>query len=361
MENNTIFDDVFQTIKEKMPELVIPLINEAFGTAYPQDIPILRGENEHHTVNGKIITDSYLIIGSRKYHLECQSTEDSTMILRMIEYDFAIGLEYAEKEDGIYQIRFPHSCVLYLRGGSQKDHMDLNLVFPDGQSVKYKVPVLRMQWYSLEDLLEKDLTMLLPFYVIRYEKLKEQLEKDGSLREELYEEYRNIENYLEEIFLQQGYEKAFRDMMELIGRITGYIFSESEKIKEGLGEIMGGRVLELESDRLIKQGERIGLERGEQIGLERGERIGLERGEQIGLERGERIGLERGEQIGLERGSVEKLTELVMKRMRKGDTPEQIAEFLEEDPDLIRKIYTTVQESAPEEALSRVCKAVLKK
>ena len=256
-----------------MPELVIPLINEAFGTAYPQDVSILRGENEHHTVNGKIITDSYLIIGSRKYHLECQSTGNSTM--------------------------------------------------------------------------------LLPFNIIRYEKLKEQLEKDGSLREELYKEYRNIEKYLEEIFLQKGHEKAFRDMMELISRITGYIFSESEKIKEGLGEIMGGRVLELESDRLIKQGEQIGLERGEQIGLERGERIGLERGEQIGLERGERLGMERG--------SVEKLTELVMKRMRKGDTPEQIAEFLEEDPDLIRKIYTTVQESAPEDALSRVCEAVLKR
>lgn len=41
MENSTIFDDVFQTIKEKMPELVIPLINEAFGTTYALDAPIL--------------------------------------------------------------------------------------------------------------------------------------------------------------------------------------------------------------------------------------------------------------------------------------------------------------------------------
>ena len=329
MENNTIFDDVFQTIKEKMPELVIPLINEAFGTTYTQDTPILRGENEHHTVNGKIITDSYLIIGSRKYHLECQSTEDSTMILRMIEYDFAIGLEYAEKDDDSYQIRFPHSCVLYLRGDSKKEFMNLNLVFPDGQSVKYKVPVLRMQWYSLEQLLEKNLIMLLPFYVIRYEKLKKRLEKDESLRKVMYEEYRNIEKYLEEIFLQKDHEKTFRDMMELINRITDYIFSKSEKIKEGLGEIMGGKVLELESDRLIKQGEQIGLE--------------------------------RGEQLGMERGSVEKLTELVIKRMRKGDTPEQIAEFLEEDLELIRKIYTTVQESVPGEDLSRVCDVILKK
>ena len=273
MENSTIFDDVFQTIKEKMPELVIPLINEAFGTTYALDAPILRGENEHHTANGKIITDSYLIIGSRKYHLECQSTEDSTMILRMIEYDFAIGLEYAEKEDEIYQIRFPHSCVLYLRGDNRKNCMDLKLVFPDGQSVNYKVPVLRMQWYSLEELLEKNMVMLLPYYIIRYEKLREQLEIDEIFR----------------------------------------IFSKSEKIKEGLGEIMGGQVLELESDRLMK------------------------------------------------RGSVEKLSELVAKRMRKGDTPEQIAEWLEEDQQLIQKIYTVIQKNGIDCEPSIISEKVLEK
>ena len=31
MADNTIFDDVFRTMLEKMPELVIPLINEVFG------------------------------------------------------------------------------------------------------------------------------------------------------------------------------------------------------------------------------------------------------------------------------------------------------------------------------------------
>lgn len=35
MVYNTIFDDVFRTIVEKMPQLVIPLLNEVFGTAYP--------------------------------------------------------------------------------------------------------------------------------------------------------------------------------------------------------------------------------------------------------------------------------------------------------------------------------------
>ena len=51
--------------------------------------------------------------------------------------------------------------------------------------------------------------------------------------------------------------------MELINRITNYIFSKTENVRKELGEIMGGQVLELESDRLIKKGEQIGLERGE--------------------------------------------------------------------------------------------------
>ena len=219
MANNTIFDDVFQTIKEKMPELTIPLINEAFGTNYPMDTSITLGENEHHTENGKIITDSHLIIGHNRYHLECQSTEDGSMALRMIEYDFAIGLEYAEKTDERYRIHFPKSCVLYLRGDSSEKFLDLELIFADGCSVEYKVPILRMNWYSLKDLFQKHLIMLLPFYIIRYEALKEQLEKDDTLKQELFSEFATIENYLEEIFLQNGQEKDFRDFIELISKM----------------------------------------------------------------------------------------------------------------------------------------------
>ena len=33
-EHSTIFDDVFRTIAQKMPQLLIPLINEVFHTSY---------------------------------------------------------------------------------------------------------------------------------------------------------------------------------------------------------------------------------------------------------------------------------------------------------------------------------------
>ena len=71
-----------------------------------------------------------------------------------------------------------------------------------------------------------------------------------------------MEGYLEQELLEQGKEKVYRDLIELISRIADYIFADREKIKEGIGDIMGGNVLELESDRLIKKGMERGMERG---------------------------------------------------------------------------------------------------
>lgn len=194
--------------------------------------------------------------------MECQSTEDSTMILRMIEYDFAISLEHAEKVHGTYRMQFPHSCILYLRGDARKKNVSMELQFPDNQIVRYKVPVIRMEWYSIKEILEKDLIMLLPFYIMRYEKMKQQLENDEVLREKLFQEYEMIAKYLEQKLLNCGLEKEFRDISELISKIVEYSFSELKNIRKGLGEIMGGQVLELESDRLIKKGEARGKELG---------------------------------------------------------------------------------------------------
>ena len=63
--NNTIFDDVFRTMVEKIPQLAIPLINEVFQTAYPENVEMVQLRNEHHQENGEIITDSCLRLGRK--------------------------------------------------------------------------------------------------------------------------------------------------------------------------------------------------------------------------------------------------------------------------------------------------------
>ena len=266
MESSTIFDDVFRTMLEKMPQLAVPLINEVFGTSYPEDVKIIQKRNEHQTKNGRIITDSHLLIANRIYHIECQSTADSTMVIRMIEYDFAISLEQVQKENGRYRMYFPQSCVLYLRGIKKRDTISVEIVMPNGDTVEYTVPVVQVQEFTCDDMMQKHLLFLLPYHVIKYEQEKE-LDTDSEKWKELLDEYAKIEKYLEKNFLEKGNEKAYRDMVELIIRIADYVFRDKEKVKKGFGDVMGGKVLELESDKLIQRGIEQGLEKGNQQGI----------------------------------------------------------------------------------------------
>ena len=42
--------------------------------------------------------------------------------------------------------------------------------------------------------------------------------------------------------------------VELVIRIADYVFRDKEKVRKGFGDVMGGKILELESDKLIKRG-----------------------------------------------------------------------------------------------------------
>lgn len=149
MRDNTIFDDVFRTMMEKMTFLVVPLINDVFHTSYPADVEIVQLRNEYQRVDGEIIMDSRLLIGNRIYHIECQSTDDRTMAVRMIEYDFATAVEFARKQGRRYRMEFPRSCVLYLRNSrNTPDFLEVDVVFPDGGCHLYRVPAIKVENYT---------------------------------------------------------------------------------------------------------------------------------------------------------------------------------------------------------------------
>ena len=78
---------------------------------------------------------------------------------------------------------------------------------------------------------------------------------------------------------ETGKSELYTDLTKLIIKIADYIFRKEEDIRKGIGDIMGGKVLELESERLKAEGEAIGQARGEVIGQARGEAIGQIQGE----------------------------------------------------------------------------------
>ena len=122
---NTPYDDTFRTLLQDCPELVVPLINELFGTNYTGREVVVSNENEIFLRNPegkkeKRVTDSNLTLISlkgisKRYHLECQSTADGTMEIRMWEYDAQIALMEKEYRNGVLHVKFPDSAVIYLR------------------------------------------------------------------------------------------------------------------------------------------------------------------------------------------------------------------------------------------------------
>ena len=253
--NNTIFDDVFRTMIEKMPYLAVPLINEVFHTSYPEDVKITQLRNEHQQKDGEIITDSCLLIGKKMYHIECQSTDDTTMAIRMIEYDFAIAVENAEKQGRRYRIEFPRSCVLFLRSsGNTPDYLEADVIFPDGKTHVYSIPAIKMADYTKDHIFEKNLLMLLPFYIMRYEKKKYDMRKNPELLQVLLNEYDEIRMNLEKELTETGKAELYTNLTKLIVKIADHIFKKEEDIRKGIGDVMGGKVLELESERLKAEG-----------------------------------------------------------------------------------------------------------
>ena len=268
--NNTIFDDVFRTMIEKMPYLAVPLINEVFHTSYPHDVPIVQLRNEHQQENGEIITDSCLKIGGKLYHIECQSLDDTTMAIRVIEYDFSIAVENAQKQGRRYRMDFPKSCVLYLRSGNNTpDFLEVEMALANGNIVLYQIPTIKLETYTKDGIFEKKLLMLLPFYIMRYEKDIHEMSENPELFQCLLNEYEEIRiNLVKEL---SGADKAalYMDLNKLIIKIADYICQSEEVVRKGIGEVMGGKVLELESERLWAEGKAIGEVEGEARGEER--------------------------------------------------------------------------------------------
>ena len=73
--------------------------------------------------------------------------------------------------------------------------------------------------------------------------------------------YHNIIGFKENAlpYDQDGYR---RKLIELISRISKYITRNRKSLKKGLGDVMGGRVLKLETDKIIAESLAQGISQG---------------------------------------------------------------------------------------------------
>ncbi|MGN0484664.1 MAG: hypothetical protein ACI4HI_14035 [Lachnospiraceae bacterium] len=284
---NTAYDDVFRTLLNDCTRLIIPVINEVFHTTYALDDEIQLLNNELYTAGAnkktgrrskKRETDSqiqFANLGKHLFHIECQSTKDGTMIVRMFEYDTAIAINKSRMEGNTLVIDYPKSAVMYLREQTDMpDVLDIRIRTSEGE-IHHHVPVIKTQVYSVSDIFEKQLYFLIPFYLFHYEREFDELEHNPQKRQRLHDDYMEI---LEK--LDQAYEKektisfleknTLKDLCRAVAkRLTE---GKYEEIEEEVNTIMGGKILEYETKTAYNKGWKDGEERGEEKGEKRGEK-----------------------------------------------------------------------------------------
>ena len=260
----TIYDGAFRTILNDCRKLIIPIINEIFGETYTGEEEIRFSPNEHFLdqqdeADKERITDTnFTVFGEvpKKYHVECESSlPDGKITVRLFEYDAQIALDEGEVTEETLTVTFPNTAVLYLRTYKKTpDKMKYVIVTPGG-TVRYDVPIMKVQAYTLDDIFEKGLLMLIPFYIFSHEKGFPEYNSNEQKLAELKAEYQKILERLDELE-RQGVIGAFdkRTIIELSGDVIKEIAQKYENVQKGVGDIMGGALIETEARRILNKG-----------------------------------------------------------------------------------------------------------
>ncbi len=244
--------------------MIIPVINEIFDEHYTGEEEIRFFPNEHFldqqdAADKERITDTnFQIIGRivKKYHLECESSlPDGKITIRLFEYDAQIALDEGEVTEETLTVTFPNTAVMYLRAYKKTpDKMKYVIITPGG-TVQYDVPIMKVQSYSLDEIFEKRLLMLIPFYIFSHEKSFSEYNNNEQKLEELKAEYRIILERLDDLE-KQGIIGAFdkRTIIELSSDVIREIARKYENVQKGIGAMMRGPLIQTEARTILNRG-----------------------------------------------------------------------------------------------------------
>ena len=267
-----IYDGAFRTILNDCRKLIIPVINEIFKEHYTGEEEIRFFPNEHFldqqdAADKERITDTnFQIIGriAKKYHLECESSlPDGKITIRLFEYNAQIALDEGEVTEETLTVTFPNTAVMYLRTYKKTpDKMKYVIITPGG-TVQYDVPIMTVQSYSLDEIFEKRLLMLIPFYIFSHEKSFSEYNNNEQKLEELKAEYRIILERLDDLE-KQGIIGAFdkRTIIDLSSDVINEIARKYENVQKGIGAMMRGPLIQTEARTILNRGISQGISQG---------------------------------------------------------------------------------------------------
>lgn len=183
-----IFDSTFKKILTLSSKAVVNMINGLFYTSYDPDTAEVFYHWTESVKNDTLKTtlaDTILVINnSDAYHMEAQMTKDENIVFRVFSYgagyaDKTKEISQDEKGHDIYQIHFPNPCIIYLNNVSESvpDTYSLSVDLGLDAPIIYRVPVVKLMNCSTEDINNRKMVILVPFFLL---KLRERLSDKES-------------------------------------------------------------------------------------------------------------------------------------------------------------------------------------
>ncbi|MDI6602228.1 MAG: hypothetical protein QME46_10720, partial [Thermoanaerobacteraceae bacterium] len=181
-----------------------------------------------------------------RYHVEFQTLNDTSMVIRMFRYGFEKAKEISDVsgEEEI-KLEFPKQLVIFLEENENiSDHLSMTLVLPDGQELRYTVPVMQYWKYTPIELKDKKMYALLPLQVFKsrkkikaiYDSNRSEEEKAQLINEEFEKlidtvnEVLNILNKLHD--RKEIFTGDLKRILDVLVNITGYLYSKYGKYRK---------------------------------------------------------------------------------------------------------------------------------
>ena len=192
-ENRVKLDEVLKSLFNVSKKVLVEMMNSLFHEDYDID------NTEVTFENNEFVTDDYNIIRGDlflkisndnkpyHYHIELQTKNDKTMVIRMFEYGFNKAKEVSRCEcdnstdNDKTVIYIPKQLVMFIEENKNiKDELKMELVFPDGQIIKYRVPVVKCWEYDDKRIIDEKMYPLLPLQIFKLRHEMESIKRSSS-------------------------------------------------------------------------------------------------------------------------------------------------------------------------------------
>lgn len=99
--------------------------------------------------------------------------------------------------------------------------------------------------------------MVLPYYLMRFEAKAEVISGSNEQTNEFLEDCNRLRQMLDEKVFDDN-KSLYTNLIKFINKVADHIFRNEIRLKKGVERTMNGKILMLESERLLKKGEKKG-------------------------------------------------------------------------------------------------------